>query len=69
MPDLHLFRVHPVVVVWLWFGLFAAQASAQAVVKHCGMNAGGLMATFVAERVVVLRGGVFKSECGVVSGQ
>jgi hypothetical protein len=69
MPDLHLFRVHPVVVIWLWFRLLAAQAGAQAVVKHCGMDAGDLVVTFVAECVVVVWGGVFKPQCGVVLGQ
>jgi hypothetical protein len=43
MPDLHFFRVHPVVIVGLGFGLFAAQAD----VKHRVVDVGDFVGMFV----------------------
>jgi hypothetical protein len=66
VPDLHFFRVHPVVVVGLGFGLFAAQAGAQAAYKHRAMDRSGFIVMFGVEYEAVVRGGVFETQCGVV---
>jgi hypothetical protein len=66
VPDLHFFRVHPVVVVGLGFGLFAAQASAQAANEHRAMDRSGFIVMFGVEYEAVVRGGVFETQCGVV---